>query len=81
MATNARTVSTSDCCHYRICVGGMLDARWVAWFENTSFSYDGQNTTLHTSCVDQAALYGLIARLRNLGLTLLSVSHDMESTA
>jgi hypothetical protein len=81
MPTNARTVDTSDCYHYRICVGGLLDARWVAWFENTSFSYDDQNTMLHTGCVDQAALYGLISRLRNLGLALLSVSRDTESKA
>lgn len=78
MSTNPSTAGTDDCCHYRICVSGVLDARWEVWFEQTRFVYDGQHTTLHTSCIDQAALYGLIRRLSNLGLTLISISREPE---
>jgi len=59
---------------YRITIQGHLDPRWSAWFENLSITQqpDG-TTTLSGSVVDQAALYGLIIKLRDMGLALLSV--------
>ena len=55
---------------------GRLDARWVAWFDGLSFSYESDDTTLiHGLVVDQAALHGLLRKVRDLGLPLISVTH------
>ena len=60
---------------YEIRVQGHLDPRWSAWFDGMSITHhpDG-TTTLHGPVADQAALYGLISKLRDLGLTLLGVT-------
>lgn len=59
---------------YRIRVKGHLDPEWSAWFDGLTITHDGDGaTTLHGPVVDQAALYGLISRARDLGLTLLSL--------
>ncbi len=57
---------------------GQLDPHWLDWFDGLEMDHlpDG-NTKLSGSVVDQAALYGLINRARDLGLTLLSVSVEM----
>jgi hypothetical protein len=61
--------------HYQIQVRGTLDPRWSAWFDQLSISHDAEgNTLLAGPLNDQAALYGLINRLRDLGLTLLTVA-------
>jgi len=55
-------------------VKGRLDADWSEWFEGLAISYHGvAETVLSGSVQDQAALYGLLTRLRNLGLALVSV--------
>ena len=60
--------------HYEICVGGVLDSRWSAWFEGLTVSSDQPGQTLIAGPVtDQAALHGLLAKVRDLGLPLLSV--------
>jgi hypothetical protein len=58
-----------------------LDADWSEWFEGLEISYRGEAETVLSGCVqDQAALYGLITRLRNLGLALVSVAtNDPEN--
>ena len=60
--------------HYEIRVRGVLDSRWSAWFEDLRLTSDeaGQ-TTIAGPVVDQAALHGLLAKVRDLGLELLSV--------
>jgi hypothetical protein len=59
---------------YEICVEGMLDGRWSAWFDGMVVSSDepGQ-TTIVGPVTDQAALHGLLAKVRDLALPLLSV--------
>lgn len=60
---------------YRICVRGTLPVeRWREWFDDTEFrqTEDG-DTVLISTLIDQAALYGLLARLRDLALPLISV--------
>jgi hypothetical protein len=53
---------------------GRIDERWSAWFEGLSIAHTPQDETiLSGSVVDQAALYGLLAKLRDLGLALVSV--------
>jgi hypothetical protein len=59
---------------YELCVQGVLDPGWSAWFEGLQLSSDqaGQ-TTIAGPVADQAALHGLLAKVRDLGLELLSV--------
>jgi hypothetical protein len=67
---------------YEIRVGGRLDTRWVAWFDGLTLTHAGDGTTvLRGVVVDQAALHGLLQKVRDLGLPLLSVTRvDPEPT-
>ena len=56
-------------------VKGRIDEEWSQWFGDLTISYSAPDETVLTGLVpDQAAFYGLIARLRDLGLQLCSVS-------
>ncbi len=56
-------------------VKGQIDEQWAEWFEGLSVAHSEEGETVLTgSVVDQAALHGLLAKLRDLGLSLLSVS-------
>ena len=60
---------------YAIRLKGHLDDRWAAWFDGLTLTRDADGTTLLAGpVVDQAALHGLLRRVRDLGLPLLSVS-------
>ena len=53
---------------------GHLAARWAAWFDRLTLTHHGDGTTIiHGPIADQAALYGLLQKTRDLGLPLLSV--------
>jgi hypothetical protein len=56
-------------------IEGRLDSLWADWLEGFSLSYAGNETILTGQVTDQAALYGLIAKLRDLGVKLLSVKY------
>ena len=60
---------------YRIRVEGRLEPRWTSWFDGLELTQelDG-TTTLEGQVADQAALHGLLARVRDTGLTLVSVT-------
>ena len=58
---------------YRIKVKGHLDATWSSWFEAMVISSNGAETILTGPVADQAALHGLLVRIRDLNLTLLSI--------
>lgn len=59
---------------YHIKVKGFLDDRWSDWFDGFVISHDGAGDTILEGLVrDQTALYGLIAKVRDLGLTLVAV--------
>jgi hypothetical protein len=65
---------------YQMKVEGRLDENWAAWFDDmaiTTEKLDDQATitTLTGSIADQAALHGILARIRNLGLPLLLVKY------
>jgi hypothetical protein len=61
---------------YEIRLDGHLDDRWAAWFDGLSLTHESDGTTvIHGSVVDQAALHGLLQKVRDLGLPLLSVRH------
>jgi hypothetical protein len=60
---------------YEIRLKGHLDDRWAESFENMSFTHASDGTTILSGpVVDQAALYGLLRKVRDLGLPLLAVN-------
>ena len=62
---------------YEFRLKGHLDARWAERFEGLTLSHDGDGTTILVGpVVDQAALYGVLRKVRDLGLPLLSVVHS-----
>jgi hypothetical protein len=68
------TRSTGDE-RYEIRLRGRLDQRWASWFDGmTVTALDDGTTVLEGWVADQAALHGLLSRLRDLGLPLLSVA-------
>lgn len=59
---------------YRIKVKGILDEQWSDWFDGLTIRpYSNEATILTGAIRDQAALHGLLNKIRDLGLTLLSV--------
>ena len=58
---------------YEIRVDGVLDDRWADWFGGLRVSSDGTQTVIAGLLPDQPALHGLLARVRDLGLCLISV--------
>jgi hypothetical protein len=67
---------------YEIRVQGHLDQRWSAWFEGLAISYDvDDNTVLHGPLVDEAALHGVLIKVRDLALPLLAVNRVEGSGA
>jgi hypothetical protein len=59
---------------YRVRFRGHVDPTWSTWFDSLSVIHTDDGTTeLAGPLVDQAALFGLLARLRDLGATLLLV--------
>ena len=68
-------VGHRDAGRYEIRLRGHLDARWAAWFDGLSLTHAGDGTTTISGPVaDQAALHGLLQKVRDLGLPLLSVT-------
>ena len=60
---------------YEIRLKGHLNNRWADWFEGLTITLEDQGDTLLTGLVvDQAALHGLLKRVRDLGMPLVSVS-------
>jgi hypothetical protein len=61
---------------YRIRIRGHVDPAWSTWFDCLTVTRADDGTTELTGpLIDQAALFGLLARLRDLGATLLLVEH------
>ena len=59
---------------YQIRIKGQLDSQWTDWFEDLAITLEDNGDTLLTGpVVDQAALYGLLKKVRDLGLPLVSV--------
>ena len=56
-------------------VKGQIDEHWSEWFDDLTITHTDQNETVLTGLVvDQAALHGLLAKVRDLGLPLVSVN-------
>jgi hypothetical protein len=71
--------STSDrheAGRYEIRIEGHLETRWAAWFDGLSLSHESDGSTiLRGPVVDQAALHGLLQKVRDVGLPLVSVTY------
>jgi hypothetical protein len=66
----------------QIRVKGRVDQRWSEWFDGLTLTLTEQGeTVLSGTILDQAALYGLLARLRDLGLPLMSVTCVAQDVA
>ena len=63
----------NDSAHYQIKVKGVLGNRWCDWFEGMTIDSRDGVTIITGNVADQAALHGLLVRIRDLGLTLISV--------
>ena len=71
----SRTSDSSQPVVYEIRLAGHLPPQWSAWFEGLAVTLDPDGTTLLSgSLADQAALYGLLKKVRDTGLTLIAVN-------
>ena len=67
--------SPSNAQYYEIRLKGHLEARWVKWFDGLVITLEENgNTLLSGPVADQAALHGLLRKVRDLGMPLVSVS-------
>lgn len=68
------TPNSHETGRYEIRLTGHLDAHWTAWFDGLAVSSESDGTTVISGqIVDQAALHGVLQRVRDLGLPLVSV--------
>ena len=61
--------------HYEIRLAEHLDERWAKWFDGLEIVHSAESgeTILHGEMADQPALFGVLGKIRDLGLTLISV--------
>ena len=72
---SARKPGLGDTGGYEIRTQGRIDGRWSDWFEGVDLVQELDGTTvIRCPAVDQAALHGLLAKVRDLGLALISVT-------
>jgi hypothetical protein len=67
------TISTSLPATYEICLGVRLAPDRAGWFDEMTITYDNGGTRLIGQLPDQAALHGILAKIRDMGLPLISV--------
>jgi hypothetical protein len=65
--------SFDQAARYEIRVEGTLGSCWEAWFDGLQVTNERQETVLTGLLIDQSALHGVLAKIRDLGLSLISV--------
>jgi hypothetical protein len=63
---------------YQICIKGKLDPIWSDWFDGFSISQMENKTVLTGPVSDQAALHGMLAKINDLGLVIISLNEESE---
>ena len=72
-------MQTNEGGSYEIRLKGHLNARWADWFDGLTLTQESDGTTLLSGpIVDQAALHGLLGKVRDLGLPLIAVHRRTE---
>lgn len=75
MSDTGRPGRPHEPAQYAIRVAGRLDQRWAEWFDGLTLTHQGDGSTvLQGPVADQPALHGLLHKIRDLGLPLLSVT-------
>lgn len=59
--------------HMEILIKGLIPEKWSDWFEDLDIQSDGENSTLSGEVKDHAAVHGIIERIRDLNMDLISV--------
>jgi hypothetical protein len=73
------SIDPDEAAYYGILVKGHLEPRWAEWFDGLTLTHNADGTSLiHGPVVDQAALHGVLERLRDLAVPLLSISQGRE---
>ena len=81
-ATHASIQDQHQPGYYEIRIKGHLDNRWANWFDGLTITRaDNGDTLLTGPVVDQAALYGLLRKVRDLGMPLISVNRVKPGSA
>ncbi len=81
-ATHASIEDHHEPERYEIRIKGHLDDKWADWFDGLTIRREDNGETLLTGpVVDQAALHGLLRKVRDLGMPLLSVTRVRPSQA
>jgi hypothetical protein len=79
--SEASTAGHDPVPEYEIRVAGQLASRWSAWFDGLSIASDpGGTTVIRGPIVDQAALHGLLQKLRDVGIPLISLTQVPPTT-
>ena len=77
---NDQAPGFADTGGYEIRTRGRISDRWSDWFEGMTLVHEADGTTLiRCPALDQAALHGLLAKVRDLGLPLISVTRTTTS--
>ena len=61
---------------YEICVKGYLDQRWSDWFDGLTINHQDGCTVLRGPLADEAALHGVLIKVRDLALPLLTLRRE-----
>jgi len=79
--TRSQSIKPDQTAIYHIRIKGHLGRQWIEWFEGLSITLEDNGDTLLTGpVVDQAALFGVLKKVRDLGMPLLSVNRLQSSS-